>query len=257
MNTLNRFTGQTVVVTGASSGLGEEIARRFSAEGANVVIAARRRDRLNVLVEELGAERTLAVTTDVTNRENVEELMRVSAERFGGIDMLVSNAGRASIKPFEEITTDNWYEMLSTNVTSSFFCAQTALPYLKQSQGSIVQIGALGGLGGDRRMAAFNAAKGALVNFTRGLAFDLGPFGIRVNTVAPGLTMTEEQAKTGPYGELIERVGSRQALAGHATPVDIAGAVTFLASGDARFITGIVLAVDGGTSASSGQPDFF
>lgn len=257
MNTLQRFTGKTVVVTGASSGIGEETARRFSAEGANVVVAARRRERLDALVEELGAERTLAVTTDVTRREDLEATMRVAAERFGGIDVLVSNAGNALLKPFEETTTEDWHRMMAVNADSCFFGAQAALPYLKQSRGSIVQIGSASGLGGDRRLTAFNAAKGAVVNFTRGLAFDLGPFGIRVNTVAPALTLPIELAKTGQFNELIKRSSERQALAGHSTPADIAGAVTFLASEDARFITGVILAVDGGTTAASGQPDYF
>ena len=112
MSELKRFTGKTVVVTGASSGIGEVIARRFSADGANVVVAARRRNRLDALVEELGAERTMAVMTDVTDRENVKGLMSAAAERFGGIDILVSNAGRASSKPFEETTADDWYDMM-------------------------------------------------------------------------------------------------------------------------------------------------
>jgi meso-butanediol dehydrogenase / (S,S)-butanediol dehydrogenase / diacetyl reductase len=93
MSTLKRFIEKTIVVTGASSGIGEETARRFSAEGANVVVVARRRERLDALVEELGAEWTLAVMTDVTKREDLEATMRAAAERFGGIDVLVSNAG--------------------------------------------------------------------------------------------------------------------------------------------------------------------
>jgi len=198
MSTLKRFMGKTVVVTGASSGIGEETARRFSAEGANVVVAARRRERLDALVEELGAERTLAVTTDVTKREDLEATMRAAAERFGGIDVLVSNAGTALRKPFEKTTTDDWHLMMATNVESCFFGAQAALPYLKKSQGSIVHIASASGLGGDRQLTAINAAKGAVVNFTRGLAFDLGPFGIRVNAVAPALTLSVEFAKKRP-----------------------------------------------------------
>lgn len=253
----SRFTNKTVVVTGASSGLGEETSRRFFAEGANVVVAARRRERLDRLSEELGTDRSMAVTADVTHPDSVENLMRAAAERFGSIDILVSNAGRASIKTFEETTHDDWRDMMSTNADSSFFVAKAALPYLTQSLGCIVQINALGGLGGDRRMSAFNAAKGALTNFIRGLAFDLGLFGIRVNAVAPSLTVTEEKAKTEPFSGWVERINERQALAGHATPADIAGAVTFLASQDARFITGLTIPVDGGTSASSGQPNYF
>lgn len=121
----------------------------------------------------------------------------------------------------------------------------------------IIQIAATNGLGGDRRYTAFNAAKGALINFTRGLAFDIGEFGVRVNTVAPSLTMPEKVAASAPWDKFVEKAQERQALAGHGTPDDIAGAVTFLASEDARFITGAILPVDGGVSAASGQAEFF
>lgn len=112
-------------------------------------------------------------------------------------------------------------------------------------------------LGGDQRMVAFNAAKGALVNLTRGLAFDLGKHGIRVNAVAPALTITDETASSEPFAGWAAQISERQALQGHARPEDIAGAVTFLASQDARFVTGVILPVDGGTMAGSNQPNFF
>ena len=257
MSSTERFAGKTVVVTGASSGIGDGIARRFSAEGANVVAAARRRDRLDALVAELGAERTLAATTDVTEADDLEATMRAAADRFGGIDVLVSNAGTAVLKSFEETTIDDWRHIMATDAESCFLGAQAALPYLKQRRGSIVQIASASGLGGDRRLTAYNAAKGAVVNLTRGLAFDLGPFGIRVNTVAPALTLSDELAASGRFDTWIDRFNERRALTGYSTPADIAGAVTFLASEDARFITGAILPVDGGITAASGQPDLF
>ena len=111
MNSLMRFSGKTVVVTGASSGMGEEIAKRFSSEGANVVIAARRTEKLDALAAELGHDRTLAVTTDVTVFADLENTMQKAAERFGGIDVLVSNAGQAVMKPFEEVTEEDWRDI--------------------------------------------------------------------------------------------------------------------------------------------------
>lgn len=254
---MERFRGKTIVVTGASSGIGEGIARRFAAEGANVVLAARRKDRLDALAAELGAQRTLAVVTDVTKPEEVEAAIQATVDRFGGIDVLVSNAGVGLGKEFEETTLADWRLIMSTDVDSCFFGAQAALPHLKLSQGTIITIASASGLGGDRRLSAYNAAKGAVVNFTRGLAFDLGQFGIRVNTVAPSLTVNDDQAAVPEYGRLIERFNERRALSGYATPADIAGAVTFLASDDARFITGTVLPVDGGITAGSGQPNLF
>ncbi|GAA0315418.1 SDR family oxidoreductase [Actinoallomurus spadix] len=250
-----RFTGRTVVVTGASSGIGDGIARRFAAEGANVVLAARRKNRLEALAAELGTDRALPVVTDVTSRDDVQAMIDAGVARFGGIDVLVSNAGFGLAKEFEEITPEDWRSVMSTDVDSCYFGAQAALPYLKESRGSIVQIASASGLGGDRRLTAYNAAKGAVVNFTRGLAFDLGRFGVRVNAIAPSLTLPEEAATT--YAGMIERFEQRRALSGFSTPADIAAAAGFLASDDARFITGVILPVDGGVTAGSGQPSLF
>ncbi|WP_413105494.1 SDR family NAD(P)-dependent oxidoreductase [Streptomyces sp. Inha503] len=255
--TNQRFNGKTVVVTGASSGIGVGIARRFAEEGANVVLAARREDRLEALAADLGADRTLAVATDVTSQDDVQEMVDATAARFGSLDVLVSNAGTGLGKEFQDTTLDDWRLMMNTNVDSCFFGAQAALPYLKRSRGSIVQIASASGLGGDRMLTAYNAAKGAVVNFTRGLAFDLGRFGIRVNAVAPSLTIGAEHADHPDAAGLIERFNQRRALTGYSTPADIAGAVAFLASDDARFITGTILPVDGGITAGSGQPPLF
>lgn len=252
-----RFDGRTAVVTGASSGIGIGIARRFAAEGANVVVAARRLDRLDAVVAGFDPARALAVRTDVTEPEDLRVLMQRSADRFGGIDVLVSNAGMGAITDLEHTGPDEWRRLLAVNLDSCFFGAQAALPYLKASRGSIVQVASASGLGGDRRMVAYNAAKGAVVNLTRSLAFEVGRDGIRVNTVAPSLTFDPSEDPAFAQSDLVARFDERRAMPGFSTPDDIGAAVAFLASEDARRITGVVLPVDGGITAASGQPDLF
>ncbi len=249
-----RFTGKTVVVTGASSGIGEGCARRFAAEGANVVLVARGRERLERVAGSLEAGRTMAVVCDVSQRDQVEAMVARTVERFGGIDVLHGNAGVAVDKPFEEITPQEWRETIAVDLDGLFHCGQLALPHLKRSRGCIVHTASVSGMGADWNLSAYNAAKGAVVNFTRALALDLGRHGIRVNAVAPSLTraaMTEAIFKD---KSLVDKFLERMPLGRPAEPEDIAGPVAFLASDDARFVTGVILPVDGGVTASNGQP---
>ena len=249
-----RFVGKTVIVTGASSGIGEGCARRFAAEGANIVLAARRKNKLDHIAAELEPSRTLVTVADVSKRAEVDVMVQATIGRFGQLDVLVSNAGIAIFKDFEGTTMAEWRTTMDTDVDGCFHCAQAALPHLKKTKGSIIHTASASGLGGDWNFAAYNTAKGAVVNFTRALAFDLGKFGIRVNAVAPSLTLSEMSAEAIADKDFVARFNQRMALEGYATPADIAGAVTFLASEDARFVTGIILPVDGGITAASGQP---
>lgn len=252
-----RFAGQTVIVTGAGGNIGAGITRRFAAEGANVVLTGRNKDKLAALAGTLDRDRAAVIPADVTREAEMRALAEGAAARFGGIDVLVSNAGVGHLSSFEDLTAGDWRHVIDTNLSGCFFGAQACLPHLKRAKGSIIQIASASGLGGDIGMSAYNAAKGAVVNFTRGLAFDLGPHGIRVNAVTPSITYPEgishpRLADT----DFLNRFQDRRALPGHATPDDIAGAVAFLASVDARFITGAIVPVDGGISAGSGQPRF-
>lgn len=248
-----RFLDKTIIVTGASSGIGEGCARRFAAEGANVVLAARGRNGLDAVAATLDTSRTLTVETDVSDANQVTLLIDKTIERFGQLDGLVSNAGMAILKSFEDTSFEDWRKTMAVDVDSCFLGAKTALPHLKKTKGCIVHTASASGLGGDWGLTAYNAAKGAVVNFTRGLALDLGKYGIRVNTVAPSLTKTSGNAEF-VNDSFVKLFNERSALVGHGTPADVAGAVAFLASEDARFITGVILPVDGGVTAGSGQP---
>ncbi len=250
-----RFVNKTVIVTGAGSGIGAGAARRFAAEGANVVLAGRRRDALDGVAAELAAaDRTLVQPCDVSDEAQVDALAAAAAGRFGGIDVLVSNAGTAVFKDFAETTTADWRGTMATDLDGVFFCARAALPYLEKSGGSIIHVASVSGLGGDWKMSAYNAAKGGVVNFTRALALDLAGRGIRVNAVAPSFTVTGMTADMTDDPALVARFMERMALGRPATPDDIAGPILFLASDDARFVTGAILPVDGGMTASNGQP---
>lgn len=249
-----RFLGKTVIVTGASSGIGEGSARRFAAEGANVVLVSRTKAKLDKVAADLDPSRTLVYPADCSKRAEVDAMVAATVEKFGQIDILHANAGVASTKPFEEITPDEWRATMATDIDGYFHCAQAALPHLKKTKGCIVQTASVSGLGGDWNFAAYNAAKGAVVNFTRALALDVGKFGIRVNAVAPSLTLSDMTKDMIADDKKLAEFNKRMALTGYATPADIAGAVTFLASDDARFITGVILPVDGGVTAANGQP---
>ena len=173
---------------------------------------------------------------------------------------------RASLRylrlPSTLFSTSATFSALSVTFDLAFteavrlFKLEVVLVSLERTHGSIVNIAATNGLGGDRQFTAFNAAKGAVVNFTRGLAVELGDRGIRVNAIAPTLTVDDALANTPGVNSWLEKVATRQALAGHATPDDVAAAAAFLASDDARFITGVILPLDGGVSAFSGQAEF-
>ncbi|BBC73920.1 3-oxoacyl-ACP reductase [Altererythrobacter sp. B11] len=251
---MQRFTGKTAIVTGSSSGIGEGCARRFAAEGANVVLVARDREKLDKVAADLDPDRTLVCEADVSQREEVDRMVEAVADRFGAIDILHSNAGIAVMKPFEDTTPEEWRNVMATDIDGMFHCAQAALPHLKASKGCIIHTASVSGTGGDWNMTAYDAAKGAVVNFTRALALDLGKHGVRVNAVAPSLTESELTAGMLDDEELLAKFHERFALGRHATPEDIAGPVAFLASEDARFVTGAILPVDGGMSASNGQP---
>ena len=251
----DRFAGKTVIVTGAGSGIGEGCARRFAAEGANVVLVGRTREKLDRVAADLDPARTLVTAADVSRRDQVDAMVAATVARFGGIDVLVSNAGVGVMKPFGETTFDEWRETMAIDVDGCFHCAQAALPHLTASKGCIVHTASVSGTGGDWGMSAYDAAKGAVVNLTRALALELGRSGVRVNAVAPSLTASEMTKDMLGNDAVMAKFVERIPLGRPATPDDIAGPVAFLASDDARFVTGAILPVDGGVSASNGQPN--
>lgn len=249
-----RFSEKTVIVTGASSGIGEATARRFSAEGANVVLVSRTETALQKVAADLDDGRILIQLADVGDENAVTELIDATLERFGQIDVLVNNAGTMVQGDVTEIATNDYRRVMATLVDGVFFGCRAALPHLAKTKGAVVNVDSVSGLGGDWGMSIYNLAKGGIANFTKALALDYGKKGVRVNAVAPTLTRTGMTEDMFADESMINRFIDRIALRRYAQPDDIAAVITFLASEDARFVTGAIVPVDGGLTASNGQP---
>ena len=247
-----RLTGKIAVITGASSGIGAATASRFLSEGASVALMARDRERLEKLADELGVpDRVLSIAGDVARNDDVDRVVRSTIGRFGGIDIVVSNAGIHRATPFPSITDDEWHDVIGINLTGTFLvCRAAARAMIGAGRaGSMVLTSSTNGLVAEPGMAHYNASKGALVMLARTMAVDLAPHSIRVNAVAPGTILTEmtrPMVDAGfPFGEVpLGRIGSAE---------EVAAAILFLASDDASYVTGEVLVVDGGQTALNGS----
>lgn len=248
------FADSVVLVTGGGTGIGRAITDAFLDAGATVVVTGRRRERLEQALEGRPAERAVAVPADVSDGGQVRDLVAGVLERFGRLDVVVSNAAGYESGPLTELSDDAWAALRATNVDGFFHLAKATLPHLATSGGSFVAVSSVSGDRGDWGQAAYNATKAAISNFVRSLALDWGPQGVRVNAVAPAFTLTELTEGMGRDEEALAPFVDRIALGRPGLPADVAPAVLFLASDAARYVTGAVLPVDGGTSASTGQP---
>ncbi len=249
-----QFDGKVVIVTGAGSGIGAATAKRFGGAGAQVVLNDRTRDPLEAVAAGLDPGRVVLQTGDVSEQADAEALIAAAIDRFGRLDVLVNNAGVVPTGPILEASVQDWRKVMAVDVDGVFFCTRAALPHLVQAGGNIVNVSSVSGLGGDWNMSFYNAAKGAVSNFTRSLALELGAQGVRVNAVNPGLTFTGLTQDIKRDQELMRRFAERIPLGRGAEPEEVADVIAFLASDAARYVTGVNLPVDGGLTASNGQP---
>ncbi len=246
--------GKVALVTGAASGIGKEIALQFAREGAQVVVADVDATGGNDTVEHVtsGGGAALFVATDVSQREQVAHAMAVTVAEYKGLHVLVNNAAVELEATIEETGENDLQRIIENNFCSAFLCSQMAIPLFRErGAGAIVNIASVNGLLGVPRHAAYNAAKGGVIALTRQLAVDYGPLGIRVNCICPGevdTPMTRNKIGVAQIEQHLKRAAERCHLKRHGTPQDIANAVTFLASDEASWITGVVLPVDGGFS---------
>ncbi|MFQ5536605.1 MAG: SDR family NAD(P)-dependent oxidoreductase [Gemmatimonadota bacterium] len=247
------FDDRTVLITGGAHGFGRAMAGAFATRGARVFVCDVDAAGLSETVR-LAGEACSASQVDVTDREQVGDWVATALEATGGMDVLVNNAGGVLGqvgRPLEEVSPEDWRGIVEVNLTAAFWCAQAVAPAMKAAgRGRIVNISSGAGLGVSLTgIQAYASAKAGQIGLTRQLAHELGPFGITVNSVAPGFVRsnpaTERQWESyGPEGQqaLVNRIALRRL----GTPADIAHAVMFLASDYAGWITGQVLPVDGG-----------
>ena len=250
-----RFAGRVVVVTGGGSGIGAATALRFAADGATVVVTGRTREKLDKVVADAPAgSRIEAREGDTSDEQAITALVDAVARDHGRLDTLVNNAAVAEPGTVDDLDAAAWRRVLSVDVDGVFFTSKAALPHLRAVGGSIVNVGSVSGIGGDWGMAAYNAAKGAVTNLTNAMALDHGGEGVRVNAVHPSLTATDMSAGIREDENTLAAFRDRIAMGRPAEPAEVADVIAFLASHDARFVNGAHVPVDGGLSASNGQP---
>ncbi|WP_086930746.1 SDR family NAD(P)-dependent oxidoreductase [Agarilytica rhodophyticola] len=245
---------KVVIVTGAGSGIGKATALRFAEDGFKVVLVGRTADKLQKVANEIGTENSLVITADMSSSEDIETIVQQTVSTFNRLDVVVNNAAVFMGGTIEDISLSDWNHQFAVNTTGPFLLIKACLPYLEKHQGNIVNVSSVSGLGGDWGAFAYDATKGALNLMTKGLALDLAPKNVRINAVAPTLTDTEMTSFVINNQDLMPIFENRIAMERAGEPNDIAKAIAFLASDEAGFITGTILPVDGGLSASNGQP---
>ncbi len=237
------FDGKTVIITGGSKGIGKAMAKKFSEYGANVVVADLDEEKGKKLASEIDG---VFIGCDVSEKEQVDELVDKTVEKFGSLDVIVNNAGIGSMSTIEDMSHEEWKNIISVDLDGVMYGCKAAAPHLKKSEGCILNIASIYGLVGDVGATAYNAAKGGVVNLTRSVADDLAQYNVRVNSICPGFVrtpMTEEALGDDEFKSYVE---SMTPLGRVAEPEEIAEVAVFISSDKASYVTGVNLPVDGG-----------
>ena len=238
---------KTVVVTGASKGIGRAVAKEFANNGYNVVICYNKSvsDAQQLLSEVSQTTRAIAVKVDVSNEDDVKNMVEITKKTFGNIDVLVNCAGVSDTRLLIDSTKEDYDFVFDTNMRGTYnTCKLVGREMLSNQSGKIINISSIWGVLGGSCESVYSASKGAIIAFTKALAKELGPNGINVNAVAPGFIQTDMTKNV--TEEIRQEIMDNSALGRLGTPEDVAGVVSFLASEKSNFITGQVISVDGG-----------
>ncbi len=246
--------GRIAFVTGAGRGLGRAGALALAEAGAHVALASRTRSQLEetaAAIERLG-RKTRIVVADIRKAAEVEAAVRATVEAFGRIDILFNNAGTNVRKPVVDMTDEDWHTIMETNVKGVFVVARAvARQMIAQKGGRIINMSSMSAISPERDKVVYASSKGAVSQFSKGLALELAPHGITVNAIAPGYMMTPlVKGYLEADADRTKRILQRIALGRVGQPEEIGGALVFLASDAARYITGATIAIDGGWTAS-------
>lgn len=246
---MDRLKGKTAIVIGATSGMGRAMAKTFAAEGAEVVFTGRREEKGKAIEKEIADEGGVGVfvQADSTISEQLRSIFDITLEKFGKIDILVNNAGRSVTAPVEDTAIEDFDKIMDLNIRSYYEACQIVIPIMKkQGFGNIINTASIGGLHGIANTSAYCASKGAVRLFTKSLAAELAPLGIRANSICPGGIMTEMLANVSE--EWFEANKNTVPMKKIGTDMDIAYGAVYLASDEANYVTGLDLTIDGGVA---------
>jgi NAD(P)-dependent dehydrogenase (short-subunit alcohol dehydrogenase family) len=246
------LTGKVAFITGASRGFGQAIATKLASAGADLVLFARTEEGLKEterLVQDIG-RRVLTCVGDVTKPEDVTAAIKKAVDLFGKLDILINNAGIIVRRPIDELTDDDWFSVINTNLSGPFYCTRAAVPFMKQQKwGRIINVSSMMGLVALPERVTYSTSKTGIIGMTKSLALELAQYNITVNAIAPGPFLTElnHQAKGNPT--VNQFYMERTPLGRWGDSQEVGSLVLYLASDEAAFITGSVVPIDGGWTA--------
>lgn len=244
---------RVAVITGSGQGLGKSYAKMLAEHGAKVVIAEINAEKAESVAQELRDQHleAIAIQVDVSDEESTKRMADEVIRQWGKVDILINNAAYFStiqMKPFEEISIDEWDRAMAVNLRGAFFCCKAIVPHMKQRRsGTIVNVTSATVLEGRPYYLHYVTSKAGIIGFTRALAREIGEFGINVNTLSPGLTLTEVP-RTTIDDAAVQGAISRQSIRRSGVSEDMSGVILFLVSDQAKFVSGQMINVDGGSS---------